>query len=72
MFERKQGTRRIFDLKVDELVGSWRKLRNEKIDSFYSLSKIIMVIKATMVWSAKYEARIAYIVLVGNLKKLDD
>jgi hypothetical protein len=39
--------RRIFGTKRVEETGWWRKLHNEKLHNFYSLSNIIMAIKSS-------------------------
>jgi hypothetical protein len=38
--------RRIFGLKMDEVMGSWRKLHNEELHDLYSLPSIIGMIKS--------------------------
>jgi hypothetical protein len=44
--------RRIFGPKRDEVTGEWRKLRNEELRDFYSLSSIIKIIKSRrMIWA---------------------
>jgi hypothetical protein len=37
--------RRVFELKRDEVTGSWRKLHNEKLHNLYSLPSLIRMIK---------------------------
>jgi hypothetical protein len=34
---------------LDEVVGTWRKMRNEEVHNFTFRQKIIMVIKSTIV-----------------------
>jgi hypothetical protein len=38
--------RRIFGSKRDEMVGGWRKLRNEELHNLYSLPSIIRIMKS--------------------------
>jgi hypothetical protein len=38
--------RRIFGLKMDEVMGVWRKLHNEKLHSLYHSPVIIRMIKS--------------------------
>jgi hypothetical protein len=38
--------RRTFGLKRDEVMGEWRKLHNEELSDFYSLSSIIRMMKS--------------------------
>jgi hypothetical protein len=45
--------RRIFGLKRDEVIGEWRKLRNEERNDLYSSLNIIQIIKSrSMRWVA--------------------
>jgi hypothetical protein len=37
--------RRIFGLKRDEVMGEWRKLRNEELHDLYSSPSIIRIIR---------------------------
>jgi hypothetical protein len=37
--------RRIFGLKMEEVVGGWRRLRNEELHNLYASRNIIRVIK---------------------------
>jgi hypothetical protein len=44
--------RRILELKSDEIILGWRKLRNEELDDLYSLPSIIRMIKSRrMQWA---------------------
>jgi hypothetical protein len=46
--------RRVFGLKRNEVNGGWRKLHNEEIYNFCSLSSIIAVIKLwKMMWAGQ-------------------
>jgi hypothetical protein len=38
--------RRIFGPKRDEVIGSWRKLHNEKLHNLYSSPSVIRIIKS--------------------------
>jgi hypothetical protein len=38
--------RRLFGLKRDEVMGEWRKLRNEELRDLYSSPSIIRIIKS--------------------------
>jgi hypothetical protein len=38
--------RRVFGPKRDEVMGEWRKLRNEELNGLYSLPNIVRVIKS--------------------------
>jgi hypothetical protein len=38
--------RRIFGPKMDEIIGSWRKLQNEELHNLYSSTNIIRIIKS--------------------------
>jgi hypothetical protein len=43
--------RRIFGLKRDEVIGSWRKLHNEELYNLYCSPSIIRIIKSKkMTW----------------------
>jgi hypothetical protein len=46
MFE-KRVLRGIFGSKIDEIIGGWRKLHTEELQSLYSLTNIITMIKST-------------------------
>jgi hypothetical protein len=71
--------RRIFGPKRDEVIGGWRKLRNEKLYNFYSLPSIIRMIRSRRMRWAEHAARMRrrkkkkkrrrrneYRILVGN------
>ena len=63
--------RRIFGLKRDEVIGEWRKLRNEELNDYCSLLHIIQMIKVRgKKWAGHVlhmgERRGAYRVLVGK------
>jgi hypothetical protein len=48
--------RRIFGLKTDEVMGGWRKLRNENIHYLYSSPSIIRIIKSRrMRWMGRVD-----------------
>jgi hypothetical protein len=49
--------RRIFGPKRDEVMGQWRKMRNEELRDLYSLPSIIRIMKSRMRW-AGHVARI--------------
>jgi PAS domain-containing protein len=66
--------RRIFGLKRDEVIGSWRKLHNEELHNLYRLPSIIGMIKSRrMRWAGlvaymgegRWETRNPYRILVG-------
>jgi hypothetical protein len=63
--------RRIFGLKMDEMMGEWRKqLHNEEFRDLYCLPSIIRIIKSRMRWAVHVaqmgEKRNAYRLLVGK------
>jgi PAS domain-containing protein len=63
--------RRIFGWKRDEVIGGWRKLRNEELHNLFSLPSIIRMIKSKrMRWAGHVarmgEKRNAYRFLVGK------
>jgi hypothetical protein len=63
--------RRIFILKIDEVMGDWRKLHNEELHNLYSLPNIIRMIKLRrMRWAGHVarmgETRHEYRILVGK------
>ena len=43
--------RRIFGPKRDEVIGEWRKLRNEELNDLYSLPNIVRVTKSRIRWA---------------------
>jgi hypothetical protein len=49
--------RRIFGPKRDEVMGEWRKLRNEELCDLYSLPSVIRIIKSMRMRWAGYVAR---------------
>jgi hypothetical protein len=49
--------RRIFGPERDEVTGEWRKLHNEELRDFYSLSNIIRIIKSRRMRWAGHVAR---------------
>jgi hypothetical protein len=63
--------RRIFGPKGDEVMGEWRKLRNEELHNLYSSPNIIRQIKSKIIMWAGHVAcmgeRKVYKVLVGKL-----
>jgi hypothetical protein len=50
---------RLFGPKKDELSGGWRKLHNEELQSFYSSSNIIRMIRSRRMRWAGHVARMA-------------
>jgi hypothetical protein len=48
--------RRIFGPKRDEVIGSWRKLHNEKLHNLYCSPRIIRIIKSKRVRWVKHVA----------------
>jgi hypothetical protein len=61
----------IFGPKRDEVMGEWRKLRNEELHYLYSSPSIIRIIKSRRMGWAGYVARMgekrdAYRLLVGK------
>jgi hypothetical protein len=49
--------RRIFELKRGEVIGGWRKLRNEELHNLYSSPSIIRIIKSRRMRWAGHVAR---------------
>jgi len=69
--------RRIFGPQRDEVTGECRKLHNEELNALYSSPNIIRVFKSRRMGWPGYvahmeERRVAYRVLVGNLKERDN
>jgi hypothetical protein len=67
---------RVLGPKWEEVVGSWRKLRNKELHDLYASPNIIRVIKSiTMGWVGHVawtgEVRNSYIFFVGNWKGTD-
>jgi hypothetical protein len=62
--------KRIFGLKMDEVIGGWRKLHNEELHNLYSMQNVIRIITARMVRLAGHVACTekinSYRVLVGK------
>ena len=63
--------RRIFGLKLDEVIEERRKLHNEELNDMYSSPNIVRVIKSRIMrWAGHVarmvESRSVYRVLVGN------
>jgi hypothetical protein len=64
----------MFGCKREEVAGSWRRLHNEELRNLYASPNIVRVIKLRrMRWAGNVarmvEMRIAYSILVGNLKE---
>jgi hypothetical protein len=57
MFENRV-LRRIFGPNRDEVMGDWRKLRNEKVHNLYSSPNIIRMIRSRRMKLAGHVARI--------------
>jgi hypothetical protein len=49
--------RRIFGPKRDEVIGEWRKLRNEELNDLYSLPNIVRGVKSKRMRWARQVAR---------------
>ena len=50
----KMVLRRLFGPRRDEVTGEWRRLHNEELNEFYSLPKIVRVIKSRrMSWAGR-------------------
>jgi hypothetical protein len=63
--------RRVFGPKRNEMIGEWKKLRNEELHDFYSSPSIIRIIKSRrMRWAGHVarmgEKRNTYRLLVGK------
>jgi hypothetical protein len=43
--------RRIFEPKMDKVIGKWKKLHNEEINDLYCSPNIVRVIKSRMRWA---------------------
>jgi hypothetical protein len=41
--------RKIFELKTDEITGSWRKLNNKELHNLYILPQIIRIIRSSRI-----------------------
>jgi hypothetical protein len=50
--------RRIFERKMDEVTGEWRRLRNEEINALYCSSNIIRVIQSRTLRWAEHVTRV--------------
>jgi hypothetical protein len=51
--------RREFGLKTDEVIGGWRKLRNEELHNLYCSPSIIRIIKSSRMGWAGHVARMS-------------
>ena len=62
--------RKIFEPKMDEVTGDWRKLHNEELNDLYCSPNIVRVIKSRKRWAGNVarmgERRGVYRVLVGE------
>ena len=63
--------RRVFEPKMDEVTGEWRKLHNDELSDLYSLPSIVWVVKSRrMRWAGHVahmvEGRDVHRVLVGK------
>ena len=70
MFENRV-LRRVFEPKLDEVTGEWRKLHNEELSDLYSLPNIVRVVKSRRMRWAGHVACMGqgggvYRVLVGK------
>jgi hypothetical protein len=68
---REEHRLRMFGLKMDEMMGEWRKLHNEQLHDLYSPQSIIRIIKLRRKrWAGQVarmgEKRNAYRLLVGE------
>jgi hypothetical protein len=62
---------RIFQLKIDELTGRWRKMRNEELRNLYSSRSTIRIIKSRRMRLSGHVTQMrekgnGYTILVGN------
>ena len=67
----KNGNRKIFGPRRDEVTGEWRRLHNEELNDLYASPSIVRVIKSRRMRWAGHVARMgeekgAYRVLVGK------
>jgi hypothetical protein len=60
--------RRIFEHKIEKLVGDWRKLHNKQLNNLYSSAHIIRVTKSRRMMWARY---VAWMMIVTAYKILD-
>jgi len=63
--------RRVFEPKMDEVTGEWRKLHNEELRDLYSLPNIVRLVKSRRMRWAGHVARMGegtgvHRVLVGK------
>jgi hypothetical protein len=49
---------KIFELKMEEVTGDWRELRNEELHDFYTTPRISLVIRSMRMRWAENLARI--------------
>jgi hypothetical protein len=65
--------RRIFELKRDEVIGSWRKLHNVELHHLYTSPNIIRIMKSRKIrWAghvAQWDKRNAFKILVGKRER---
>jgi hypothetical protein len=55
VFENKELRGILFDPKREEVIGEWRKLRNEELHDVYSSPTILRVTKTRMRWAEHIE-----------------